>query len=112
MTPEQREAMQREGYIWRHSDYFNNDYKLMLSLIEDGNQRLVMHDRIPLEIPIHLLHGQDDDTVPWETSLALAAQLNSHDVMVTLVKDGDHRLSRPQDIQLLIEAITRIRAGR
>ncbi len=109
MTPEQREEMEREGKIWVHSDYYNNDYPLTMKLIEDGKKHLLMHDRIPLEIPVSLLHGQADDVVPWETSLKIAETVNSEDVTITLIKDGDHRLNRPADTAVLVELVGRVR---
>lgn len=60
---------------------------------------------VAIDCPVRLLHGQVDDDVPWRNALDLAAQLRSADVQVTLVKDGDHRLSRPQDIALLVATI-------
>jgi pimeloyl-ACP methyl ester carboxylesterase len=60
---------------------------------------------LAIECPVRLLHGQRDDDVPWRHSVELAARLRSADVQVTLVKDGDHRLSRPQDIALLVATI-------
>jgi hypothetical protein len=54
------------------------------------------------------LHGQADDTVPWDTALALCGKLMSDEVTVTLVKDGDHRLHRPQDLQLMLDALGRL----
>jgi pimeloyl-ACP methyl ester carboxylesterase len=60
---------------------------------------------LAIDCPVRLLHGQRDDDVPWRHSVELTARLRSADVQVTLVKDGDHRLSRPQDIALLIATI-------
>jgi dipeptidyl aminopeptidase/acylaminoacyl peptidase len=63
---------------------------------------------IPLRCPVHLLHGQLDPDVPWQTSLQLAACLESAAVTVELVKDGDHRLSREEDLRRLAAALDRI----
>jgi pimeloyl-ACP methyl ester carboxylesterase len=60
---------------------------------------------LAVDCAVRLLHGQGDEEVPWRHSLELAARLRSADVQVSLVKDGDHRLSRPQDIALLIATI-------
>ena len=67
----------------------------------DGQRHRVLEGAIAFEGPVRLLHGQDDREVPPEISLRLATALRSEDVQVTLVKGGDHRLSRPQDIDLL-----------
>ena len=71
----------------------------------DGQATLVLGEEISLTCPVRLLHGQHDPDVPWETSLRLAQALRSADVQVTLVKDGDHRLSREADIALLLRTI-------
>jgi len=75
-----------------------NGYTHWLQLFEDGRRHLVMADEIPLACPVRLLHGMLDDAVPWQTSVRLAAQLQSRDVAVTLVKQGDHRLSTDADL--------------
>jgi len=77
-----------------HPDFFND---------AEAQYRLV--DEIPIDTPIRLIHGQRDEDVPWEISLKLAAVLRSGDVQVTLIKDGDHRLSRDQDIAGLLALV-------
>lgn len=71
----------------------------------DGQANRLLDQPVPLTCPIRLIHGQADTDVPWETALRLAAALRSADVQVTLVKDGDHRLSRPSDIALLLRTL-------
>jgi pimeloyl-ACP methyl ester carboxylesterase len=72
----------------------------------DGQARLLLNGEIPLDCPVRLLHGQADPDVPWEIALRLAAALRSGDVQVTLVKDGDHRLSREADIALILATVS------
>jgi pimeloyl-ACP methyl ester carboxylesterase len=74
-------------------------------LWEDGQANLVLDGGIALGCPVRLLHGQRDTDVPFETSLRLAVALHSADVQVTLIKDGDHRLSREADIALLLRTV-------
>jgi pimeloyl-ACP methyl ester carboxylesterase len=71
----------------------------------DGQASLLLGTEIPLDCPVRLLHGQQDADVPWEVALRLADALRSADVQVTLVKDGDHRLSRESDIALLLRTL-------
>lgn len=71
----------------------------------DGQANRLLGGEIALACPVRLLHGQRDPDVPWEISLKLAAALHSDDVQVTLVKDGDHRLSRDEDIALLLRIV-------
>ncbi len=78
------------------------------ALWEDGQRLRMLHSKIMLDCPVRLLHGQADTDVPWEVSLKLADALHSADVQVCLIKDGDHRLSRPQDIALLLHAVAEL----
>ncbi|MBX7501373.1 alpha/beta hydrolase [Qipengyuania sp. YG27] len=77
----------------------------------DGQAQLLLDREIAIHAPVRLIHGQRDADVPWEISLRLAASLRSDDVQVTLVKDGDHRLSREQDIALLLRTIDALSKG-
>ncbi len=74
----------------------------------DGQDNLQLADTIPIDCPVRLLHGQGDDDVPWDISMRLAGALRSDDVQVTLIKDGDHRLSRDRDIALLLALVDRL----
>ena len=73
---------------------------------ESGEALRLTHAPIAVDCPVRLLHGQEDKDVPWTLSLQLATLLRSADVQTCLVKDGDHRLSRDQDIALLIATVS------
>lgn len=102
---EQRAALLRDGFLRLPSEYDPAGYIYTRALIEEGRQHLVMRTLIPLACPVRLLHGMRDPDVPWKTSLALAENLESRDVAVTLVKDGDHRLSTDEDLALLTRTL-------
>ncbi len=106
--PEVRATLEREGVYHDPSDYGDEPYPITLRLIEEGRQHLLLRDRIALACPVRLIHGMRDADVPWETSLRLAEALESRDVEVTLVKDGDHRLSEPPDLVRLFGTIARL----
>jgi pimeloyl-ACP methyl ester carboxylesterase len=108
MKPEQRREMEENGLIWAHSEMTDTDYPITRHFIEEARTHLLLDDIIGLEIPIHLLHGQADVDVPWETSLTLASRLMGDDVTLTLIKDGDHRLNRPADLDLMMAALGRM----
>ena len=110
MTFEERTAIERDGVLHVPSQY-GEPYPVTRALIEDGRNHLLLNAAIALECPVRLLHGQCDPDVPWEMSLRIAERLTGADVQVTLVKDGDHRLSRPQDLALLCRTLHSLLQG-
>jgi pimeloyl-ACP methyl ester carboxylesterase len=96
-----RATLLRDGVVIEPNPYDPEGYPYTRALIEDGRRHLRLRAAIPLACPARLLHGQRDDAVPWQTSLRLAERLAAEDVQVTLIKDGDHRLSREADLSLL-----------
>ncbi|HET9148135.1 MAG TPA: alpha/beta hydrolase [Acetobacteraceae bacterium] len=104
LTEEQKARLKRDGVLMQPNPY-GSPTPITARLLEDGARHLLLRGPIPLSCPIRLLHGQRDEDVPWQTSLRIAELAESEDVRVTLVKDGDHRLSRPQDLALLLETI-------
>ncbi len=100
-----RASLAARGYVERASDYGPEPYRYYAALLDDAPARLVMGGAIAVDCPVRLLHGQADPDVPWRLSLDLAERLRSPDVQVTLVKDGDHRLSRPADLALLTQTL-------
>jgi pimeloyl-ACP methyl ester carboxylesterase len=101
LSTEQRRALARDGRIELPSGYGPDPYVYTAALIEDARGLRLLGRAIAYDGPVRLLHGQADPDVPWDVSLRTAAALRSADVQVILVKDGDHRLSRPQDLALL-----------
>jgi pimeloyl-ACP methyl ester carboxylesterase len=100
MTPAERDQVMQRGVLHVPSEY-GELYPITRRLIEEGRSHLLLDAPIPLACPVRLLHGQADSSVPWETSLRIAERLTASDVQTVLVKDGDHRLSRPVDLSLL-----------
>ncbi len=96
---ERREIMDK-GVIMVPNPY-GGAYPVTRALIEDGRNHLLLGQPIALDCPVRLLHGQRDAEVPWEMALRIAERVESPDTRIILVKDGDHRLSRPQDLTLL-----------
>ena len=97
----QRAALAGAGVIELPSEYGDGPYLISRHLIDDGRRNLVLRDGIPITCPVRLMHGQLDASVPWQTSLRLAERITGGDVATHFVKDGDHRLSRPQDLARL-----------
>jgi pimeloyl-ACP methyl ester carboxylesterase len=101
LSPTQQQELRDSGAVTLPSEYDPAGYTYRLELFEDGKRHLVMRGAIALECPVRLLHGMRDAAVPWQRSLSLAQRLDSRDVAVTLVKDGDHRLSSEADLTRL-----------
>jgi pimeloyl-ACP methyl ester carboxylesterase len=104
-----RAKLLRDGKLEQPSDYSPQPTVITRALIEDGRKHLLLTGdlRAPIEIaaPVRLLHGLNDRDVPHQISLRLQQRLTAADVVVSLIKDGDHRLSRPQDIARLGAAV-------
>ncbi|MGD9615139.1 MAG: alpha/beta hydrolase [Alphaproteobacteria bacterium] len=115
LTPAQRRQIEEQDRVVLPSEYDPAGYPYTRRLIEDGRKHLLLGRPIPLDMPVRLLHGMRDESVPWRLSLRLAECLRSRDIAVTLLKDGDHRLSTPADLDLLAQTldalVTTITAG-
>jgi pimeloyl-ACP methyl ester carboxylesterase len=103
-TEAEKETIRTEGRLEQPSPY-GAPTITSRTFWESGEQLLLLHREIPFDGPVRLLHGQADLDVPWRNSLILAERLRSADVQTILVKDGDHRLSRAEDIALLIATV-------
>ncbi len=110
-SDEQRRTLLAEGQVVLPSCYDDGGYPIGRALIEEGRQHLLLGDDIAIRCPVRLIHGMRDADVPWRTSLRLAERLAAEDVAITLVKDGDHRLSRPEDLARLTETLDDLLAG-
>lgn len=100
LTDADHAALARDGFVERPSEY-GAPYRYHAGLIADGAANRLLGGTIAVDCPVRLLHGQADRDVPWRRSLDVAAALRSSDVQVILIKDGDHRLSRDADLDLL-----------
>ncbi|MEI2386188.1 alpha/beta hydrolase [Breoghania sp. JC706] len=94
-----KHQIETTGRYERPSEYSDEPYIYTRELIEDGRRNLVLGGSIDPGCPVRILQGMQDADVPWQHAMELVSRLPSSDVTVTLVRDGDHRLSRPQDIE-------------
>jgi len=99
-TDAQRTELDSTGQVFFPSDY-GAPYLITQNLITEGRQHFVMNKLKQITCPLRILHGQADADVKWQQSLDIAARWGSGDVQINLIKDGDHRLSRDQDLELL-----------
>jgi len=105
LSPAQREEISERGSVVLPSGYDPAGYLYTSALVEDARRHLLLREPIALDMPVRLLHGLADESVPWQLSLRLAERLVSRDVAVTLIKDGDHRLSTPADLAQLAQIL-------
>jgi pimeloyl-ACP methyl ester carboxylesterase len=110
LPPEARESIERDGAWIRPSQYDGDGYPITRSLLEDGEQWCILPGPVAITAPVRILQGGEDPDVPWTHALDLARALEGPNVVFTPIRDGDHRLSRPQDITRLIAAIEELMA--
>jgi len=110
-SADQKRQIETKGFWERPSEYSNEPYVITRALIEDGRKHLVLGGLIETGCPVRILQGVQDTDVPWQHAMELSSRLARDDVVMTLVKDGDHRLSRPEDIERLIAAVSELSGG-
>ena len=108
LADHERHAILRDGEIVIVEEGMG-EYVLTLSLFEDDRDWLLLGAPLPISAPVHIFQGRADDVVPWRHATALVERLTGGDVRLDLIEGGDHRLSTPDDLERLIEAVERMR---
>lgn len=106
-SPQIRAEIETNGVWYRPSEY-GDPQPITRALIEDGRKHLVLGSTIDTGCPVRILQGAQDPDVPWQHAFELTHRLPSEDVVLTMIQDGDHRLSRPQDISRLLATVTEL----
>jgi pimeloyl-ACP methyl ester carboxylesterase len=106
-SPEIRLEIETRG-VWLRPSAYGEPYPITRALIEEGRSHLLLGSAIDVGCPVRILQGAQDPDVPWQHAFALAHRLPVDDVVLTMIQDGDHRLSRPQDIARIIAAVAEI----
>jgi pimeloyl-ACP methyl ester carboxylesterase len=106
-SPEIRHQIETNG-VWLRPSAYGEPYPITRALIEEGRNHLLLGGSIDVGCPVRILQGAQDPDVPWQHAFALAHRLPADDVVLTMIQDGDHRLSRPQDIARIIAAVAEI----
>jgi pimeloyl-ACP methyl ester carboxylesterase len=102
-----RAALARDG-VWLQPSDYGDPLPITAAFLEDGARWSILPGPVPIRCPVRVLQGGEDPDVPWTHALELANSLESQDVVFSLIKDGDHRLSRPQDLQRLVRAVEEV----
>ncbi|MCP4618369.1 MAG: alpha/beta hydrolase [Bradyrhizobium sp.] len=103
-SPEVREEIMSKG-VWHRPSEYGDPYPITRALIEEGRNHLLLGSAVEVGCPVRILQGAKDPDVPWQHAFALAQRLPAEDVVLTMIQDGDHRLSRPQDIARIMAAV-------
>jgi pimeloyl-ACP methyl ester carboxylesterase len=103
-SPDVRGQIETSG-VWLRPSEYGDPYPITKNLIEEGRKHLLLGGAIEVGCPVHILQGAKDPDVPWKHAFALAHRLPAEDVVLTMIQDGDHRLSRPQDIARILAAV-------
>lgn len=104
-------ALECDGVWIRPSEYGPDGYPITRRLLDEGRDHLLLDRPIPLHMPVRILQGMADPDVPWRHALDIVAAFAGGDVELTLIKDGDHRLSRPRDLGLLERSVAAVLAA-
>ncbi len=104
-SPAIKSEIESKGFWTRPSEYSPEGYPITKQLIEEGRNHLMMGGLIEPGCPVHILQSVKDEDVPWRHAVDLVSRFSRDDVVLTLIKDGDHRLSRPEDIERLLSAV-------
>jgi len=103
--PKVKREIEQKG-VWHRPSEYGEPYPITRALIEEGRNHLLLGGMIETGCPVRILQGVQDGDVPWNHAVDLTSRLAQDDVVLTLVKDGDHRLSRPEDLERLVKAVS------
>jgi pimeloyl-ACP methyl ester carboxylesterase len=103
--PAAKRELEEKGAWLRPSEYADKPYVITKRLIDEGREHLLLGGLIETGCPVRILQGAQDPDVPWQHAVELVSRLAQDDVVLGLVKDGDHRLSRPEDLERLLAAV-------
>jgi pimeloyl-ACP methyl ester carboxylesterase len=106
LTPDQLEQLDEQGYCDIPNCYDDQEpYRIRKSLLDEGDNHLLLNGEIALDVPVRLIQGIEDEDVPWQTALRIMERVKSRDVEIQFVKAGDHRLSEPHDLDRLTRTV-------
>lgn len=108
LSPAEREELERTGRLLQPSQYSAEPDIITQRLIEEGREHLVLDKPLAVDCPVHLIHGTADADVPWRHAARVLHHIEAPEATLTLVKDGDHRLSTPREIERLLATVERL----
>ncbi|HVV68819.1 MAG TPA: alpha/beta hydrolase [Gammaproteobacteria bacterium] len=105
LPEEMRQEIEQQGFLLQPSEYSEQPYCITRQLLEEGRNHLLLGQTIETTCPVRIIQGMEDVDVPWTHVSELLPAFSGGDVVLTLIKDGDHRLARPQDINRLLTVV-------
>lgn len=108
MTGPERDEILTRGRLVEHSPYSPEPSIITRALIEDGRRHLILGAPIAITAPVRIVQGMADEDVPWRHALQFADRLQTDDLEVTLIKSGDHRLSKTHELAKIVEAVEQL----
>ena len=108
LSPDAMAAIESVGEWIKPTEHGGDGYPITRLLLEDGRRWSILQGPVEITVPVRILQGGQDPDVPWSHALKLAQALTSQNLVFSLIKDGDHRLSRPEDITRLILALQEV----
>lgn len=105
MSEQERKVLLRDGVLREPSEYSDQPYEYSLKLITEGRDHMILKPGITYDKPVRILQGMEDPDVPYAHAVRTAAAFQGADTRLTLIRDGDHRLSRSQDLELLYQTV-------
>ena len=105
MTDEQKKELDKQGFFEVPYEKDMDPVPFTKIFLDDGDKNLVMEGLIDINCPVHIIQGMDDNEVPYQHTLELVEHLPFNNVTLTLVKDGEHHLSRPEDIAIILDGL-------
>lgn len=108
LTEAHKRDLAQKGYFEEGSDYLTEPNRFSQAFLDDGRANRVMGGLIETHCPVHILQGMQDADVPYRHALKLAAHFPKDSLTMSLIPDGDHRLSRPQDLEMMARAVESI----
>jgi pimeloyl-ACP methyl ester carboxylesterase len=108
LSDDERRRLEADGILHTPSRYQEEPYPIAHGFVKEGRRHLLLDGSIPLECPVRLLHGLDDEDVPWQMSQRLLEALASADVTLELIKGGAHRLSEPHELERLSKCLVEL----
>jgi len=107
-SDEVKATLEKDGVYYEACDYGDDPYPMTLTLLQEGNDHLLLDKDIDLDCPVRLIQGMKDPDVPPLTAQRISDCLTSEDVVITYVKNGDHRLSTDADLKRLCQMVKEI----